>query len=174
LSADDPVAICIVCHQPLRNVELHYRLAEGDTYLRFPPSEARARVIEGHSAFHQAIAGVVDRVGDLADATANGRVGVSGDSLAHGACPTPIALPRGPEDGPIDQAHELSTCSCLTCAVAGVGKSPTTYSVLNPRPEEQPVPTVEQVAYVVFCVARVLLLGLGALVTVAVSATFVH
>jgi hypothetical protein len=49
-----------------------------------------------------------------------------------------------------------------------------TYVVLNRRLKETPTRTVERVVYVVFCVGRAVVVGLGALLTVGMTATFVH
>ena len=77
------------------------------------------------------------------------------------------------DDSSVDQAHELSNCTCLICSLDRMGNIQT-YVVLNRRVEETPISTVEQVVYVVFCVGRAVVVGLGALLTVGMTATFVH
>lgn len=46
--------------------------------------------------------------------------------------------------------------------------------MLNRRVEETSISTVEQVVYVAFCVGRAVVVGLGALLAVGMTATFVH
>jgi hypothetical protein len=174
--ADGPFAICYACEQPLQDGEARYRTPRGDIHVQCRRREARILVVEDDSAFPELMEGVVKRVDDLSDSPAAGREirpRVLGRSLTHGAFPTPAEPERGSEDESLDPQHESTRCSCLTCAVDRAGKTPT-YIVLNSTPEEEPIPAAEQVAYVIFCAARVLLLGLGAVLTVAVSATFVH
>jgi hypothetical protein len=173
---DGPPAICCACEQPLQDAEARYRTSRGgDVPVRCRRREARIRVVEDDdSAFSEVKVGVRQRGGDLVDSAANSREArpqVLG--LTHAPCHTPTGPRCESEDESIDPDHEPSGCSCLTCAVGRAAKTPT-YVVLNRRPEEELIPTVEQVAYVIFCVARVFLLGFGAMVTVAVSATFVH
>jgi len=77
------------------------------------------------------------------------------------------------DDSSVDQARELSNCTCLTCSLDRAGNIQT-YVVLNRRVEETSIPTVEQVVYVAFCVGRAVVVGLGALLAVGMTATFVH
>ena len=179
--ADGPFAICYACKQPLQDGEARYRTSKGDVHVPCRRREARILVVEDDvveddSAFSELMVGVVQPVDDVGEFAANGREvrpRVLGPSLTHGACPTPTGPRREADDESMDSDHEPSGCSCLICAVGRVGETPT-YVVLNPRPEEEPILTVEQVAYVVFCLARVVLLGLGATLAVAVCATVVH
>ena len=100
-----------------------------------------------------------DAVGYLAEATDSSQVEVSGGSLTHCVCPTPVELERESgdgADGSIDQDHhEPSTCGCLICAVASAGKTPN-FTVLNPTPPKPAVSTVDRLAFVAFCMARAL------------------
>jgi hypothetical protein len=81
--------------------------------------------------------------------------------------------PSKSDDNSVNQTHELSNCTCLTCCWGRAGNIQA-YVVLNRRLEETPTCTVERVVYVVFCVGRAVVVGLGALLTVGMTATFVH
>jgi hypothetical protein len=61
----------------------------------------------------------------------------------------------------------------LTCSLGRAGNVQT-YTVLNRGPEETPISTVELVAYGVFCMTRAVVIAFGALLTIGMTATFVH